>query len=101
MASDFYDALGVSRTATTEEIQQAYRKLARRYHPDVNSDPDAENRFKEISEAYQVLSDPSARKRYDRFGKDFRQVPEDYDERVAAGAGPRQQRTRHSAGQGQ
>jgi curved DNA-binding protein len=89
VASDFYDALGVSRTATTEEIQQAYRKLARRYHPDVNSDPDAENRFKEISEAYQVLSDPSARKRYDRFGKDFRQVPEDYDERVAAGAGRR------------
>jgi curved DNA-binding protein len=89
VASDFYDALGVSRTATTEEIQQAYRKLARRYHPDVNSDPDAENRFKEISEAYEVLSDPSARKRYDRFGKDFRQVPEDYDERVAAGAGRR------------
>jgi curved DNA-binding protein len=89
VASDFYDALGVSRTATTEEIQQAYRKLARRYHPDVNSDPDAENRFKEISEAYQVLSDPSTRKRYDRFGKDFRQVPEDYDERVAAGAGRR------------
>jgi curved DNA-binding protein len=89
VASDFYDALGVPRTATTEEIQQAYRKLARRYHPDVNSDPDAENRFKEISEAYQVLSDPSTRKRYDRFGKDFRQVPEDYDERVAAGAGPR------------
>jgi curved DNA-binding protein len=87
VADDFYQALGVARTASTEEIQQAYRKLARRYHPDVNKDPSAEDRFKEISEAYQVLSDPDTRKRYDRFGKDFRQIPEDYEERVGARAG--------------
>jgi curved DNA-binding protein len=77
VATDFYDALGVSRDASTEEIQRAYRKLARRYHPDVNRDPGAEDRFKEVSEAYQVLSDPELRRRYDRFGPDFRQIPED------------------------
>jgi curved DNA-binding protein len=78
MAEDFYQALGVSRGASTEEIQRAYRKLARRYHPDVNSDPAAEDRFKEISEAYQVLSDPRTRARYDRFGPDFRASAEDW-----------------------
>lgn len=92
MATDFYDALGVATTASTEEIQRAYRKLARRLHPDVNSDPGAEERFKEISEAYQVLSDPEQRKKYDRFGADFRRVPDDIDdvdERVYASAGGR------------
>ncbi|OHV28158.1 MULTISPECIES: DnaJ C-terminal domain-containing protein [Pseudofrankia] len=87
MARDYYEALGVSRAATTEEIQQAYRKLARRYHPDVNKDPAAEERFKEINDAYQVLSDPKTRGRYDRFGPDFRRIPEDYEERMAAGVG--------------
>jgi curved DNA-binding protein len=77
VAGDYYQALGVSREASTEEIQRAYRSLARRYHPDVNHDPAAEERFKEISEAYQVLSDPDSRRRYDRFGADFRQVSED------------------------
>src|ERR671916_121720 len=79
MARDYYDALGVSRTASTEELQRAYRKLAREYHPDVNRDPAAEESFKEISEAYSVLSDPDTRKRYDRFGPDFRQMPEGYE----------------------
>ena len=79
MARDHYDALGVSRTASTEEIQRAYRKLARQYHPDVNRDPGAEERFKEVSEAYSVLSDPDTRRRYDRFGPDFRQIPEGYE----------------------
>jgi curved DNA-binding protein len=76
---DFYAALGVSRGASQEEIQRAYRKLARTYHPDVNKDPGAEDRFKEISEAYDVLSDQELRRRYDAFGADFRQVPEGVD----------------------
>ena len=88
---DFYEILGVPRTASKDEIQQAYRKLARTYHPDVNSDPSAEERFKEIAEAYNVLSDPATRRRYDAFGPDFRQVPEDVDpetwRRATAGAG--------------
>ncbi|MEU7003011.1 DnaJ C-terminal domain-containing protein [Nonomuraea sp. NPDC046570] len=88
---DFYEALGVSRTASQDEIQRAYRKLARTYHPDVNKDPVAEERFKELAEAYQVLSDPETRRRYDAFGADFRRVPEDVDPdtwaRARAGAG--------------
>jgi curved DNA-binding protein len=78
-ARDFYAALGVARGATPEEIQRAYRKLARTYHPDINKDPSAEERFKEVSEAYSVLSDPDTRRRYDQFGSDFRQVPDDVD----------------------
>jgi curved DNA-binding protein len=90
---DFYEILGVSRTATQDEIQRAYRKLARAHHPDVNKDPGAEERFKEISEAYDVLSDPETRRRYDAFGPDFRRIPDDVDpdtwNRAAAGAGGR------------
>lgn len=90
---DFYQVLGVPRNAGQDEIQRAYRKLARTYHPDVNSDPGAEDRFKDIAEAYDVLSDPQTRRRYDAFGPDFRQVPEDADpdewrrSRARAGAG--------------
>ncbi|MGC5562746.1 DnaJ C-terminal domain-containing protein [Streptomyces sp. FR-108] len=87
MAKDFYEVLGVPRTASQDEIQQAYRRLARKSHPDVNKDPGAEERFKDLNEAYSVLSDPKTRARYDRFGEDFRKIPEDYEERVAAGAG--------------
>ena len=87
MARDYYEVLGVSRDATADQIQQAFRTLARKYHPDVNHDPAAEDRFKEINEAYSVLSEPDTRKRYDRFGEDFRHVPDDWEERVGAGAG--------------
>ncbi|MEV0349987.1 DnaJ C-terminal domain-containing protein [Nonomuraea sp. NPDC050680] len=76
---DFYEVLGVDRKADQDEIQRAYRKLVRANHPDVNKDPGAEDRFKEISEAYSVLSDPQTRRRYDAFGPDFRQVPPDMD----------------------
>ncbi|MFF4986484.1 DnaJ C-terminal domain-containing protein [Streptosporangium saharense] len=78
-ARDFYEILGLQRNASQEDVQRAYRKLARANHPDVNKDPEAEDRFKDISEAYSVLSDPKTRRRYDAFGPDFRQVPEDVD----------------------
>lgn len=65
---DLYQILGVDRTATEEDIRKAYRKLARKYHPDVNKEPDAEQKFKEVKEAYEVLSDPQKRAQYDRFG---------------------------------
>lgn len=76
---DFYEVLGVGRDASPEEIQRAYRRLARTYHPDMNKDPEAEERFKDVSEAYDVLSDPDERKRYDMFGPDFRHVPDGVD----------------------
>jgi curved DNA-binding protein len=97
---DFYEVLGVARTASQEEIQRAYRKLARQYHPDINKDPAAEDRFKEIGEAYEVLSDPKSRARYDRFGAAWRQVPEDYDPAAAGpfGAGGRRVRVNTGAG---
>jgi len=87
VARDYYDVLGVSRDAGPDELQQAFRRLARQNHPDVNKDPGAAERFKEINEAYQALSDPELRKRYDRFGEDYRKVPEDWEERVGAGVG--------------
>jgi curved DNA-binding protein len=86
-SGDFYQALGVPRTASAADVQRAYRQLARQYHPDVNSNPAAEDRFKEIGEAYEVLSDPDKRRRYDAYGADFRHAPED------AGARPRGRRT--------
>ncbi len=66
---DYYDILGIPRNASTEDIKAAFRKLARQYHPDVSKEADAEERFKEINEAYGILSDPQKRGRYDQFGR--------------------------------
>ncbi len=67
--ADFYQILGVSRDADANTLKSAYRKLARQYHPDVNKDPGAEDKFKEIGKAYEALADPETRARYDQFGE--------------------------------
>ena len=82
---DYYATLGVSKTASEKEIKQAFRKLARKYHPDVNpSDKAAETRFKEINEAYEVLGDPEKRKKYDELGANWRM----YEQAQAQGGQP-------------
>ncbi len=80
---DYYAMLGVARTASDAEIKRAFRRLAQQWHPDVNKDPAADERFKQINEAYQVLSDPQRRQAYDMFGK--------------AGVAPRSRALRRSA----
>ncbi len=70
MARDYYETLGVSRDASNDDLKRAYRRLARKYHPDVNKEPGAEERIKEINRAYEVLSEPETRARYDRFGEE-------------------------------
>jgi curved DNA-binding protein len=72
--TDYYEVLGVPREADRDTIRRAYRKLAREYHPDLSSDSDAEERFKELGEAYEVLSDAEKRERYDRLGARWREV---------------------------
>src|SRR5207247_109176 len=70
---DYYSTLGVAKTATEKDIKQAFRRLARKHHPDVNpGDKSAETKFKEISEAYEVLGDPEKRKKYDELGANWR-----------------------------
>src|SRR4051794_21649622 len=82
---DYYSTLGVAKTATEKEIKQAYRKLARKHHPDVNpTDKSAESRFKELNEAYEVLGDPAKRKKYDELGANWRA----YEQAGAGGPGP-------------
>ena len=73
---DYYETLGIDRKASQDEIQKAFRKLARKYHPDVNKTKEAEDRFKEINEANEVLSDPEKRKRYDMLGANWREGQE-------------------------
>ncbi len=81
---DYYQVLGVSRDASGEEVKRAYRKLARKYHPDVSREQDAEARFKEVGEAYEVLKDPEKRAAYNQFGRDWKagqefRPPPDWD----------------------
>lgn len=81
---DYYSTLGVAKTATEKEIKQAFRKLARKFHPDVNpGDKTSESKFKEINEAYEVLGDPAKRKKYDELGANWRM----YEQAGAGGAG--------------
>src|ERR1700688_3037360 len=83
---DYYSTLGVAKTATGKEIKQAYRKLARKHHPDVNpGDNTAEAKFKGINEAYEVLGDPAKRKKYDELGANWRMY-----EQAGAGGGASQ-----------
>ncbi|HEY4576035.1 MAG TPA: DnaJ domain-containing protein, partial [Thermoanaerobaculia bacterium] len=71
---DYYATLGVKKEASQEDIQKAYRKMARKFHPDVNKDSQAEVKFKEIGEAYEVLKDPDKRKKYDQFGSNWNRM---------------------------
>ncbi len=77
MAKDYYSILGIAKTAKEEDIKKAFRKLAVKYHPDKNPGKEAEEKFKEINEAYEVISDPAKRKKYDQFGENWNKIDEE------------------------
>jgi curved DNA-binding protein len=87
---DYYEILGVGRTASADEVKRAYRKLARKFHPDVSKEKNAEDKFKEVQEAYEVLKDAEKRAAYDQLGRDFRagqqfRRPNDWEQRFQTG----------------
>ena len=91
---DYYEILGVTRGADADEVKRAYRKLARKYHPDVSKEKNAEDKFKEVQEAYEVLRDPEKRAAYDQLGRNFRsgqqfRPPPDWSQRFGQGGGQR------------
>jgi curved DNA-binding protein len=94
---DYYETLGLKRNAAADDIKRAYRKMARKYHPDVSKEKNAEARFKEVQEAYEVLKDPDKRASYDQLGRDYRpgqqfRTPPGWEQRFGHGAGAGSQR---------